>query len=353
LKQLLTADRALGAILISCYEYLIAKFDIDGFRIDTLKYLDRDFALTFGNAMREFALGIGKKNFFTFGEVYDDERRIAQFIGRGASADGDIVGVDAALDFPLFFVLPSVVKGFAPPSQLVQMYRTRKEIERSVVSSHGEASRYFVTFLDNHDQRSRFRYDDPAFDAQTTLGITCLLTLPGIPCLYYGTEQGFSGSGNADLAVREALWGAPAAFDQQNRFFRSVQSLAALRAREPALRYGRFYFRQLSGDGVHFGLSEFRNGVLAFSRILNRREVVVVANTSTTSTFSGQVIVDASLHAAPSTVSVLFSNLATPASVPVLTTGPAEIQESDGSVSGGPARVVSVTLAPMQVVVLG
>ena len=46
---------------------MIAKFDIDGFRIDTLKYLDDEFALTFGNAMREFALSIGKKNFFTFG----------------------------------------------------------------------------------------------------------------------------------------------------------------------------------------------------------------------------------------------------------------------------------------------
>ena len=82
LKQMLTGDVELGQILISCYQYVIAKFDIDGFRIDTLKYLDDEFALTFGNAMREFALSIGKKNFFTFGEVYDDEQRIAQFIGR-------------------------------------------------------------------------------------------------------------------------------------------------------------------------------------------------------------------------------------------------------------------------------
>jgi len=82
LKQMLTANPQLGQILITCYQYLIGKFDVDGFRIDTLKYLDPDFALTFGNAMREYGLSIGKKNFFTFGEVYDDEQRIAQFIGR-------------------------------------------------------------------------------------------------------------------------------------------------------------------------------------------------------------------------------------------------------------------------------
>src|SRR5262249_26297953 len=58
LKQMLTERPELGQILITCYQYLIAKFDIDGFRIDTLKYLDKKFALTFGNAMREFALSI-------------------------------------------------------------------------------------------------------------------------------------------------------------------------------------------------------------------------------------------------------------------------------------------------------
>jgi hypothetical protein len=56
-------------VLIRAYQYLIAKYDVDGFRIDTLKYIEPDFAQVFGNAMREFALSIGKKNFFTFGEV--------------------------------------------------------------------------------------------------------------------------------------------------------------------------------------------------------------------------------------------------------------------------------------------
>src|SRR5262249_31691742 len=61
------------SILIATHQYLIAKYDIDGFRIDTLKYLEPEFACEFGSAMREYALSIGKKNFFTFGEVYDQE----------------------------------------------------------------------------------------------------------------------------------------------------------------------------------------------------------------------------------------------------------------------------------------
>ena len=66
--------------------------------------------------------------------------------------------------------------------------------------------------------KERIRFVDPAnphkFDDQVTLGLGCLYSLPGIPCLYYGTEQGLHGDGN-DEAVREALWGGPG-FDRTN-----------------------------------------------------------------------------------------------------------------------------------------
>ena len=87
--------------------------NIRAFRIDTLKFIPANFERTFGNAMREFALSAGKKNFFTFGEVYDNEVAIAEFIGRNASINSDMMGVDASLDFPLFFTLPAVAKGQA------------------------------------------------------------------------------------------------------------------------------------------------------------------------------------------------------------------------------------------------
>ena len=32
------------------------------------------------------------------------------------------------------------------------MYEYRKQVESGVLSTHGDASNYFVTFLDNHDQ---------------------------------------------------------------------------------------------------------------------------------------------------------------------------------------------------------
>jgi len=341
--------------LILAYQYAIARYDIDGFRIDTLKFIERDFAQTFGNAMREYGLSIGKKNFFTYGEVFDGEERIAEFIGRNTRDAGDTVGVDAALDFPLFFRLPSVAKGFAPPSDVIDVYRHRKAVQRDVLSSHGEASRFFVTFLDNHDMNQRFRgagTDGPdQFDPQIILGIAVLFSLQGIPCLYYGTEQALHGHGSGDQSVREALWGKPNAFDTEHPFYKSIRELSEIRDRQPPLRYGRLYFRPISGDGVHFGASTLAPGVLAFSRILNDREVVVVANANTQGGFLGFVVIDAFINNDGDQFRVLNGSGAT---VPGLveTHSGLEIHEIDGGVTTGPARMLRVNLRPMEVQIL-
>jgi glycosidase len=341
--------------LILAYQYAMARYDIDGFRIDTLKFVERDFAQTFGNAMREYGLSIGKKNFFSYGEVFDNEERIAEFIGRNTRDDGDLVGVDAALDFPLFFRLPWVAKGFAPPTDIIDVYRHRREIERHVLSSHGEAGRFFVTFLDNHDMKERFRGastdGSDSFDPQVSLGIALLFALQGIPCLYYGTEQGLHGRGGSDQCVREALWGKPNAFDSNHLFFKSIKQLSQIRQAQPALRYGRQYFRPISGDGIHFGPSSFSPGVLAFSRILNNDEMVIVANTDTAKSFQGHVLVDMFLHQDGEQFRVLNDWSASGPGKVETRTG-LNIREIDGRITTGPARMIRVSLRPMEIQLL-
>lgn len=356
-KQLSTWENDVQRFLIRAYQYVIARYDIDGFRIDTLRYLKGDLARLFGNSMREFALSIGKKNFFTFGEVLDgsEEADIARFIGRNTADKGDMVGVDAALDYPLYNTLVPVVKGLSAPEGMVAMYQLRKETEANILSSHGDATRFFVTFLDNHDNRARIRYIPPdgvpIYDDQVTAGLACLLALPGIPCVYYGTEAGLHGAGS-DPAVREALWGGPG-FVAANPFYVQIQKIAAVRASQAALRYGRFYFRPISGDQRTFGISNTQPGVLAFSRILNDQEVVVVANFSTTAAQSVWVILEANLSGAGDKFAVLYSNLpglASPTQVSQVAS--VVVNEVDGSQGGGPVNVIQVTLKPMEAQIL-
>ncbi len=325
--------------LIKAYQYLIAKFDLDGFRIDTLMYVEPEFARVFGNSMREYALSIGKKNFFTFGEIWvDDEARIAEFIGRNTENDNEFTGVDAAIDFPMRTRLVQVCKGFAPPEVLSKHFDERREKLKKIVSSHGEASRYYVTFLDNHDLTSRFHIQQ--YEGQTKIALVCLMTMQGIPSIYYGNEQGLEGNGNDREYSRQALWGLQNAFSNTHTLYQHIRDITTLRNQQPALRYGRQYFRPCSNDGTNFMYSPDNGGILAFSRILNDHELLIVVNTSTSVTPSFDVIVDANLNEHGKTWDVLFPE-----------NWQGQLPEPTKTIAEN--RTVRLTIPPMEALVLG
>jgi glycosidase len=337
-------------ILIRAYQYVIARFDFDGFRIDTAKHISPPMIETFGNAIREFAQTLGKRNFFTFGEIYDSEEIINKFVGRHSRNPG--FGIDAALDYPLFFALTSIVKAQRDVADLHGIFKTRKDIEANLISSHGEAGQYFVTFLDNHDQPQRFNQPWTPTE-QITMGLAILFCLQGIPAVYYGTEQGLQGTvdknpAHPEQSVREALWGKPNAFDTQNSFYTHIKDLSRLREEQPALRFGRLYFRQVSGNGRDFGDASGKGGLVAFSRVLSNVEVLVVANTNTQTAFDGLVLQDPYLNRDPRKMQVAYSNLGN--------TGPARVKTiydascfSGGQLVSGDVSALPVGLAPMEV----
>jgi len=300
--------------LIRACEYIVGKFDVDGLRVDAFKHIDRNYGRTFCTSLREFASTIGKKNFFIFCEVFDSEDMISQYIGTNMLTDDDgLKAADAALDFPLMFVLPDIAKGIHPPSNLAAMYDRRHEIERNIMSTHGEASKYFVTFLDNHDSHHRVYFSPDnkpdAYDDQLEIALGCLFALQGIPCVYYGTEQGLHGSGNDEEAVREALWGKPqGGFDQNYKFYQFLKVLAQVRAEQAPLRYGRQYFRPISTNSEDFYIPTLPGDPIAFSRVLAEHEVVVIANPNLQYQWTGFVIVDIVLNAHNEVFDILMSN---------------------------------------------
>ena len=107
-----------------------------------------------------------------------------------------------------------------------------------------------------------------------------------------------------------------------------------MRNQQP-LRFGRMYYRQISGDGATFGLPFGSTYTLAFSRLLYGQEVLVAYNVSG-ETRHDRVIIDATLHPEPSQLTFLYGK---PGTVPVQT-----------APSG--ARFVQLDLAPHQFVIL-
>jgi glycosidase len=289
LKELDLPQPGVLDTLIKVYKYWIAEADLDGFRIDTVKHMEHSATAIFCNAIREYAQRIGKHNFFLFGEVVDDDRTIQKYIGRNSRMENTnerFPALDAALDFPLYFMLEDVIKGFASPAFL----RERYNAFRDLYTDHGEAGRYFVTFVDNHDQMARpyrrLMHNNP-YPRQAILAIGYLLTSQGVPCIYYGTEQGFDGAGSDDSYVRECMfggeWGAFGSsgrhfFNQDHEIYKGIAMLAEIRLQQPALRYGRQYFRELSGNGSDFGHPLDGHCTLAYSRILDTEEILVAMN---------------------------------------------------------------------------
>jgi glycosidase len=343
-------------ILIRAYQYLIAKYDFDSFRIDTAKHILPAAIETFGNAIREFAQTVGKRNFFTFGEIYDGEQEITKFVGRhsrrGPNEAG--FGIDAALDYPLYYKVPDIVKGLRDVAELPALFEARKEAEANLISSHGEAGQYFVTFLDNHDQPHRINQPNTRPE-QVTMGLAVLFCLQGIPAIYYGTEQGLQGTidrneAHPEQSVREALWGKPDAFEEGDPFFVHIKALSRLRDEQPALRFGRLYFRQVSANGRDFGHPSGKGGLVAFSRVVSDVEVLVVANTSSQTPFNGLVQADPDLNRYSRRMRVEYSNLGNINDSVVTVISDARFFSPGGRLSGrGDASALPVKLAPMEV----
>ena len=147
------------------------------------------------------------------------------------------------------------------------------------------------------------------------------------------------GHGNRREYAREALWGIDDAFSTQHSLFRLIRDLTLLRSAQPAFRYGRQYFRRVSGNGNDFGHSPFKGGVIAYSRILNDKEVLVVANTNTSEQITVHVVVDNNINPHGQLWTILF---------PFDRHG----DHDKTSRTHGVYRTIEVTLAPMEVLVM-
>ena len=361
-------DHPVWNLLIRTYKYIIAEYDIDGFRIDTLRHVEPEFAKTFSSALREFAYKVGKKNFLIYGETKAGEHEIATYMGRFTSDEAGITGPDASLDFPIQWHLVPATKGFAPPTDIEDVYNYRKKIhkERHLYSTHGEASRFFVTFLECHDDYNRYLYtkDVAKYQKQYIMALGCLFCLQGIPCLYYGSEQGLKGtddiyeegyhpSHGRPENVREALWGKQNAFNKKNPIYKSINQITEVRNNHPAIRYGRQYFRPVSGNNIDFGPSKEKGGIIAFSRILSESEVVIVANTNVESKFNGWIVVDGRINDDNTKFDVLYSNdPKTTKSQIDLDSGDINIWDRHNNMTKGWARRIKVELEPMEIKII-
>ena len=139
-----------------------------------------------------------------------------------------------------------------------------------------------VIFLDNHDKSRFFSTVGEEVDKLKS-GIAFLLTMRGIPSMYYGTEQLFAGLADPDGKVRQDFPGGwkedkVNKFDPSDRtaaendMFGYVKKLANYRRNTPALYNGKL---------MHF-IPE--NGVYVYFRYDTTKTIMVLMNTNAEAT---------------------------------------------------------------------
>ena len=291
--------------LCQVYKFWMALADVDGFRIDTVKHMDPGAARFFTSVIHEFAASLGKENFYLIGEITGGRERAFNTLEQ--------TGLDAALgidDIP--DKLEYLVKGYRNPSDYFGLFRDSLLLQKE---SHVWFRNKIVTLFDDHDQvrkgphKARFCADDAG--KKLLLNALALnATTLGIPCIYYGTEQSFDGAGENDRYIRESLFGGMFGafrscdrhfFDEDTPVYREFANILAIRQEKIALRRGRQYLREISGDGQHFGLPHMIGGairsVVPWSRIFNDQEMLLAINTDPDQPRTAWVIVDYNLHA--------------------------------------------------------
>jgi len=311
LKDLATDHTDVKEALIRVFEYWIEVADFDGFRIDTVKHIDRPevarnergFWGAFTDRMRAKAKALGKQNFFIFGEGFDgNDELIGSYTFGGTDADGAFGRFDSMFYFSQKYRgIDGVFANEQPTKHLECLYKSRMGTAGSDAWCMGEGyaagptyqgtphaasenggiglapNEVMVNFLDNHDlPRFLFGKSDPNV---LRSALAYLMTWDGIPCVYYGTEQLFAGG--VDPKNREDMFlGNPeqgfAPFATDHETFQYVQGLIQMRKDHVALRRGR-----VAPVWSTTAVGARRDaGIFAFERIAPEETALVVINAS-------------------------------------------------------------------------
>jgi glycosidase len=231
------------AELIKNAKWWIQEVGFDALRLDAAKHFPKDF-------LREFTREVGKP---CFGEVWvGDPKELAEYEHNSWSM----------IDFPLYYAIRDVFAGEAPTDRLHEI------LSQDRLYNHPNR---LVTFISNQDVPRFQSYVPNKSDySKIKLAYAFLFTCRGIPMVYYGDEQGFSGG--KDPANREPMFdpytGEPKHFNENHELYKWIQRLCRLRLSNEALKYGRqvetFYGRW----------------VYAFERISENQELLVIINNS-------------------------------------------------------------------------
>jgi pullulanase-type alpha-1,6-glucosidase len=279
-------DVVLG--FIDIFTNTITNYNIDGFRIDTVKHVNIEFWQEVIPAVMDYATTTGNKpDFFMFGEVFDYHTpSLSVYTTKG--------GLPSVLDFQT----QGYAYGFAIKSEPSQNLQTHFANDDYYTDADSNAYQ-LANFISNHDigrfggfiRNELGGAPNAEWLARSELGHALMFFARGFPIVYYGDEQGFVSDGG-DADAREDMFPSQVAsyndnnligtdattadsnFDNTHPLYQTFADYATVRSDHLALRRGAQIHRYGQNSA----------GIYAFSRIERDEKVeyVVALNNATT-----------------------------------------------------------------------
>ncbi|MBS7339045.1 MAG: alpha-amylase family glycosyl hydrolase [Suilimivivens sp.] len=200
--------------LLDAVKYWVDEFDIDGLRLDVAYCLDENFV----RRLRSFTEGL-KSDFFLLGEMLhgDYNRLVNDAMLHSATNYECYKGLYSSFNsMNLFEINHSLLRQFGPENWT--LYR----------------GKHMLSFVDNHDVTRIASI--LTNEKHLPLVYALCFGMPGIPCVYYGSEWGAKAQkSDGDPALR-ACFDAPV----YNDLSAWISRLAEAKKNSKALNYGSF-----------------------------------------------------------------------------------------------------------------
>ncbi len=260
----------LATYLIQNSIWWIEYAGLSGIREDTYSYVDRDFLSEWGRRiMQEYP------NFNIVGEEWSPNPLIVAYWQAGKqNHDGYVSHTPSMLDFPL---RDALLRALTEPedwnSGWIRLYEM-------LGNDHVYADPFqLVTFEGNHDTPRLFAVLDQDFDLYR-MALTFLLTVRGIPQLFYGTELAMAGPAHRDDGRIRADFPGGWPDDEVNAFSGrglSERQQAAMALTRTLLTWRKTASAVHSGRLMHFAPDR---GSYTLVRADDRHTVMAVFNKS-------------------------------------------------------------------------
>ena len=213
--------------LFSCIRGWVEQFDIDGLRLDVAYCLDRDFL----RELRAFCDSL-KPEFFLVGELLhgDYNQFVSDQMLHSCTNYECYKGLYSSFNSNnMFEITHSLLRQFGPENWT--LYK----------------GKHLLCFVDNHDVlRIASNLSNPE---HLPLIYALLFGMPGIPCIYYGSEWGVKGAKmqGSDDSLRPAF-----EHPEENGLTAWIAALAKAHRASRALCYGGFRSLMLTNRQVIF-----------------------------------------------------------------------------------------------------